>query len=223
MSGGPANEPLAVIRATRIVPVLASPSVESTVQTVGALASAQCNVAKVTLRSASAIDGLRAAASAFPDVAIGAGSVRDAASAEAAIEAGAAFLVSPGLSADVVRVASACRIAIIPGVATATEVMRALDLGLDLLKLFPAQTLGGVSLVSALAAPFPMVSFLPTGGIGQSHLASYLAHPRVAAVGGSWMAPQRAVDDGDFDEITRLTAAALDAARDASLAGATTS
>ena len=103
----------------------------------------------------------------------------------------------------------------IPGVATATEVIAALDYGLEVLKLFPAEAVGGVATLKALAGPFPEVRFVPTGGIGPANLASYLALPSVAAVGGSWMVAPELVAAGDFDAIERLTADAVALAAEA--------
>lgn len=210
MTGAAAVDALPILRATGIVPVLSIKDGDGTVSAVRALADAGCLIAEVTLRSAGALESLRAAAEAHPEMAVGAGSVRDASSARAAIGAGAAFVVSPGLSEDVVETCLSVGVPVIPGVATATEVMRAIELGLKLLKLFPAEVLGGVPLINALSGPFPAVDFLPTGGINASLLPAYLRHPRVAAVGGSWMMPASTIAKGDFAAVSALTREALE-------------
>jgi 2-dehydro-3-deoxyphosphogluconate aldolase/(4S)-4-hydroxy-2-oxoglutarate aldolase len=141
-------------------------------------------------------------------VLVGAGSVTGLAQAEVAAKAGAEFAVSPGLSRGVVERCEQLGLGLIPGVATATEVQAALELGLDLLKFFPAAQAGGPAALAALGGPFGQVRFVPTGGVGPANLASYLALPQVAAVGGSWMVPAEAVAAGDWDRITHLAAEA---------------
>jgi 2-dehydro-3-deoxyphosphogluconate aldolase/(4S)-4-hydroxy-2-oxoglutarate aldolase len=121
-------------------------------------------------------------------------------------------VVSPGLSALVVRRCQDHGIPVVPGIATATELMAALDLGVDLVKFFPAEASGGVAAIRALAAPFPGVRFVPTGGIGQAQLAAYLAEPAVAAVGGSWMVAPSLIKSGDYAAVTRLCSEAVSAA-----------
>jgi 2-dehydro-3-deoxyphosphogluconate aldolase/(4S)-4-hydroxy-2-oxoglutarate aldolase len=129
--------------------------------------------------------------------------------AERAVEAGAAFVVSPGFDADVVRRCRELGVPVVPGVATATELQRALRAGCDTVKLFPAEQLGGTRMLAALAAPFPAARFIPTGGIGPGQLAGYLAQPSVLAVGGSWIATAAMLEAGDYAGIRRLTAEAL--------------
>ena len=128
---------------------------------------------------------------------------------DAATRAGAQFVVSPGLSARVVERCRDLGVSIVPGVATASEVMAALALDLSLLKLFPAEACGGVALVRALGGPFPGVRFIPTGGIDADNAGDYLRLASVAAIGGSWMVAPALLAAGDYDAITRLTAAAL--------------
>jgi len=121
--------------------------------------------------------------------------------------------VSPGLDDDVVQRCQARDVAVLPGVATASEVMRALRLGISTLKLFPANLLGGPAGVGALSAPFPGASFVPTGGVGPDELPEYLSHPAVAAVGGSWLAPPDLVAQGNWDDIEIRVARAVELAR----------
>lgn len=127
------------------------------------------------------------------------------------MEAGARFVVSPGFDEEVVAKCRELGVPMVPGVATATELMRALRGGLDTVKLFPAEPLGGLRTLRALTAPFPGMRFVPTGGIDASRMAAYLADPAVLAVGGSWMATAIHLERGDYESIRRLTAEALEA------------
>ncbi|BAL89872.1 putative KDPG and KHG aldolase [Actinoplanes missouriensis 431] len=151
-------------------------------------------IAEVTLRTPGALAGIAAMAE-NPDLLVGAGTVLTAAQADAAVEAGARFVVSPGLSRAVVERCRALRVPVLPGVATATEVLAAADLGLDAVKFFPAATSGGAPAVAALAAVFAGMRFVPTGGITAANAGEYLALPSVLAVGGSWMVPRDAEPD----------------------------
>jgi 2-dehydro-3-deoxyphosphogluconate aldolase/(4S)-4-hydroxy-2-oxoglutarate aldolase len=129
-----------------------------------------------------------------------------------AVEAGARFIVTPGYSAAVVERCQRVGVPVIPGVATPTEVQQALEAGLDTVKYFPAEALGGARALAAIAAPYAQMRFVPTGGITAANVGDYLALPSVVAVGGSWMAAKDLVRDGRFDEITRLTAEAVEIA-----------
>ena len=140
---------------------------------------------------------------------IGAGSVLRPEQVDAALAAGAQFIVTPGLSAAVVRACLEQDVPVIPGVATATEITAALDLGITTVKLFPAEQLGGVAMIDVLHGPFPDVRFVPTGGIGPHQLRAYLAHPAVIAAGGSWMAARNLIRAERFGEITQRTADAV--------------
>jgi 2-dehydro-3-deoxyphosphogluconate aldolase/(4S)-4-hydroxy-2-oxoglutarate aldolase len=156
----------------------------------------------VTFRSDAAVAAIEAL-SAIPGMLVGAGTVRDVAQVEAAQRAGAQFVVSPGLREDVVRRCQALGLPVSPGVCTPGEVERALDLGVRVLKFFPAEAFGGVSTLKALGAVYPDVPFIPTGGISEQNLASYLAVPGVLACGGSWLAEAKLLTERRFDEIER--------------------
>lgn len=164
-------------------------------------------VVEVTLRTGAALDAIEALAQ-DPDLLVGAGTVVNVRQVEQAVEAGALFVVSPGFRADIVDRCADLGVPVVPGVATASEVMAALAAGLHTVKFFPADVLGGVPAIDALAAPFPQVSFIPTGGVGPADVARYLAVPQVVAVGGSWVAPRRAISEGDFAAITARASAA---------------
>lgn len=168
--------------------------------------------AEITLRTDAGLASIRAAAD-VPGFTVGAGTVLTPEQAEATIDAGARFLVSPGLDPDVLAAGAARGVPAVPGVATAGEVQRALRAGAELLKLFPADVLGGPRLLKAFAGPFPDARFVPSGGVGESNLGDYLAVPTVAAVSGSWMVPAAAVEAGDFATVQRLAAAAVEAVR----------
>ena len=142
---------------------------------------------------------------------VGAGTLLSPEQVDRAVAAGACFAVSPGLDEAVVRRCQAVGVTPIPGIATPTEAMAALRCGLDVVKLFPARVVGGLEMVKALAAPFPSLRFIPTGGIGLAELPAFAEHPSVLAVGGSWMTPGALLRTGRFDEVTRLAAEALTA------------
>jgi 2-dehydro-3-deoxyphosphogluconate aldolase/(4S)-4-hydroxy-2-oxoglutarate aldolase len=168
--------------------------------------------AEVTLRTDTALESLRALAE-NPDLLVGAGTVLRPAQVEAALQAGARYIVSPGFSASVVSECQRSGVPVLPGVATATEIQAALEAGLEAVKFFPAEASGGLALLKALAAPFRGLRFVPTGGITADRLASYLAEPSVLAVGGSWLASADLLAAKDFVQITDRAAAAVRAVR----------
>jgi 2-dehydro-3-deoxyphosphogluconate aldolase/(4S)-4-hydroxy-2-oxoglutarate aldolase len=198
----------------RLLPVVVLRDAADAAPLADALLAGGLPVAEITFRTPAAEAALRAL-SARDDLLLGAGTVVHPDQAERAADAGAKFVVTPGLSARVVARCLDLGLTVIPGVATATELVAALDLGIDLVKFFPAETSGGLAAVKALSAPFPDVRFVPTGGIGPEHLESYLAHPSVLAVGGSWMVSPKLIAERNFAEVTRLTAAAVDTAKGA--------
>jgi len=203
----------AELTAARVVPVVTRLAARDAHDLAAALARGGLSVIEVTLRAAGAIEALEAIAADPPEgFIVGAGTVLTADQVDAAVDAGARFVVSPGLSARVVSRCAARGVPCIPGVVTATEIMAALDEGLDLLKFFPAEAAGGVATLRALAAPFPQARWVPTGGITTANLADYLAVPAVTAVGGSWMVKPELIEAGRFDEIERLARDAVTAA-----------
>ncbi|NUP46244.1 MAG: bifunctional 4-hydroxy-2-oxoglutarate aldolase/2-dehydro-3-deoxy-phosphogluconate aldolase [Catenulispora sp.] len=191
----------------RIVPVLTVPSVAMADPLAEALAEGGLRCVEVTLRTGEAENVLKTMA-AHRELTVGAGTVLTAEQARRAVGAGAAFLVSPGFDEDLVAACWELGVPLIPGAATATELMCAQRAGIGLVKLFPAERLGGLATLEALAAPFPRMRFMPTGGIGADQAAAYLAHPSVSAVGGSWIAPADCLRRGDYSEIRRLAAQA---------------
>jgi 2-dehydro-3-deoxyphosphogluconate aldolase/(4S)-4-hydroxy-2-oxoglutarate aldolase len=199
---------LAAVCARRVVPVVVVDELAIVEPLADALVAAGLPVAEVTFRTRAAVEAIATLADRG-DVLVGAGTVVRPDQVDLAVEAGAQFIVSPGLSARVVARCQERSVPVIPGVATPSEVMAAIELGIDLLKLFPAGALGGVAMVQALAGPFPDVRWVPTGGIGSANAADYLALPTVAAIGGSWMVARPLLAARDFDAVTRLAREAV--------------
>jgi len=187
-----------------VIPVIVLHRVEDAVPLARALVEGGVRVLEVTLRTTLALRCIEAIARDVPEAIVGAGTVRSADDALAAGDAGSRFAVSPGYTS---AVGTACRdiaLPLLPGVATASEVMAAQADGLTFLKFFPASTIGGIPLLKALAGPFPDVVFCPTGGITAETAPQYLALPNVKVCGGSWLTPDDAVKAGDWARITRL-------------------
>ena len=170
-----------------VVPVVVIQKLEDTIPTLQALCDGNVPVAEITFRTACAADAIREGVKAFPEMNIGAGTVINGAQAKAAIEAGAKFIVSPGLSAEVAKICEAAEIPYLPGCVTPTEIMQALELGITTLKFFPANVYGGLKALKALSAPFPQVRFLPTGGVDLTNINEFLEFDKIAAIGGSFM------------------------------------
>lgn len=185
-----------------VVPVLTLADPSQAVPLARALARGGLPVVEITLRTGASLDALEAVAAA--GFVAGAGTVTRPEQVALAAAAGARFIVAPGFSRAVAEAAAEAGLPYLPGVATATEIMRAVEAGFDRLKLFPAAQLGGVAAVKALAAPFPQVRFCPTGGIDATSCRDYLALPAVFAVGGSWVAPDAAIATGDWARIESL-------------------
>lgn len=193
----------------RIIPVLTVASPEQAIATCRALAGGGILGVEITLRSAAALDSISRVREELPEFIVGAGTVKTAIDLDRVAERGVAFAVSPGLSDEVVTRALARSVPLLPGVATASELMRGLAAGLDCFKLFPAEAVGGRALLKSLAAPFPEAAFCPTGGINPDNVRDYLGLPNVLCVGGSWMVADDLLAAGNWPEIERLSAAAM--------------
>lgn len=187
-----------------VVPVIKIEDAASAVPLAEALIAGDLPVAEITFRTGVAAASLRDISRKFPTMLLGAGTVLSVAQARQAVEAGARYIVSPGFSPAVVEWCVREGIPVLPGVATPTEIMAALDAGLSTLKFFPAEECGGVRMLKALGGPFSGVKFIPTGGITVATLADYLRLPNVLAVGGTWMVKSDLIAGGHFAEITRL-------------------
>jgi len=208
MADDPADDTLDRLAAHRLVPVVVIDDAADAGPLAAALVAGGLPVAEVTFRTAAAADAVRAMADRG-DVLVGAGTVLTPDQVDAAVAAGARYIVSPGTSRAVVERCAELGVPALPGAVTATEVQAALELGCTTVKFFPAGTSGGPAAVAALAAPFGGVRFVPTGGIGPATVADYLALPSVVAVGGSWMVPRDRIRAGDLDAVRALTAQAV--------------
>jgi Entner-Doudoroff aldolase len=196
----------------RIVPVVVLHDAKDAEPLGRALIAGGLPVAEVTFRTAAAVESIRAM-SAIEGLIVGAGTVLTPAQVEQAVEAGASFIVSPGLRRDVVLAAQAAGIPVLPGAVTPSEIMAAQELGLDTVKFFPANVYGGAAAIKALSAPFGSMRFVPTGGVSVSNLFDYLSLGCVPAVGGSWMVPVDAIREGAFAHVSELCVAAVAAAK----------
>ncbi|MEO7126433.1 MAG: bifunctional 4-hydroxy-2-oxoglutarate aldolase/2-dehydro-3-deoxy-phosphogluconate aldolase [Nakamurella sp.] len=202
------NALLDQIGVRRLVPVVVLDDPAHAGPLAEALVAGGLPVAEVTFRTRAAVAAITAM-SARGDMLVGAGTVLTPEQVDAAVDAGASYIVSPGLDADVVRRCRERGVLPLPGVVTATEIQAAIALGLEAVKFFPAAVSGGAPAIKALSAPFTGLKFVPTGGIGPNNLAEYIALPSVLAVGGSWMVPRAAIAAGDFARIATLTAEAV--------------
>jgi 2-dehydro-3-deoxyphosphogluconate aldolase/(4S)-4-hydroxy-2-oxoglutarate aldolase len=196
------------LKAVRVVPVMVIKELGHAVPLAKALVEGGLNVLEITLRSPVALEAIRSISAEVKGAIVGAGTVINAEQFVDAAGAGARFVVSPGLTDEVYRASRDHLLPILPGVATASEIMRGLSMGLKSFKFFPAENIGGAPAIKALGGPFPQVSFCPTGGINAKNLASYLSLPNVIAAGGSWMVPSNL---NDADAFSRATAMAREA------------
>ena len=196
---------------TRIIPILTPASVTSCVAVSRILFDAGLRLQEITLRTAAGLQSIAALKRDLPELVVGAGSVNTASLGEAAMQAGARFLVSPGTTEALLQFAANCDVPFLPGVATVSEIMRAHARDCTVAKLFPAQLLGGIAFLKALAGPLPAMRFCPTGGIDAQLAPAYLQLNNVLAVGGSWMAPDELVVESHWMHLRQLAkhAAAL--------------
>ena len=170
----------------RVIPVVVIKELADTIPTLKALKDGGVNCAEITFRTACAAEAIALGVKEFPDMNIGAGTVINAEQCEKALAAGAKFIVSPGLSVAVANICKERGIAYYPGCVTPTEIMQALDLGITVVKFFPANVYGGLKALKALSAPFPQIKFIPTGGVDRSNIDEFLAWDKIAAIGGSF-------------------------------------
>lgn len=192
-----------------IVPVIKVEDAADAVPLCKALCNGGLPVAEITFRSDAAEEAIRRVHEELPEVILGAGTVLTRDQVDRAVAAGATYIVSPGLNRDIVRYCREKGVAIVPGCANPSDVEVALEEGLKTVKFFPAEALGGLPLIKAMAAPYGAVTFLPTGGITEKNINDYLAFPKIVACGGSWMVPADAVANKDWDRIESLTRTAV--------------
>ena len=203
------TQPGEILRQGPVVPVMVVNRLEQAVPLARALTAGGIRVLEITLRTPVAVEAIAAISRDVPDAIVGAGTVIRGEDLEAVAAAGAVFAISPGLTGELLDAANRGPIPLIPGVSTVSELMTGLARGYDHFKFFPAEAAGGVKMLQAFAGPFPRVTFCPTGGITAANYREYLALDSVACVGGSWVAPQAAMDRGDWAQITALAREAI--------------
>jgi 2-dehydro-3-deoxyphosphogluconate aldolase/(4S)-4-hydroxy-2-oxoglutarate aldolase len=209
MTGGLPGQDLAgVLAGVRLIPVITLQDAAQAEPLAEALKAGGLPCAEVTLRTGAAEEAIRIM-SRDPDMLVGAGTVLSQDQAERAIAAGSRFIVTPGYSAKVVRACQDRSVPVIPGAVTATEIGTALDAGVRVVKFFPAATMGGLAALRALAGPFPMMRFIPTGGVTAANMAEYLSLSCVLAVGGSWVVAADLLASGNYAEVTRRASEAV--------------
>ena len=202
------NDTLKEIGHTGIVPVVVLNKVTDAVLLADALIKGGLPCAEVTFRTDAAEESIREIAKKFPEMFVGAGTVLTTEQVDRAIGAGAKFIVSPGFNPKVVEYCIKNNYPICPGIMTPTELEMALGFGLDVVKFFPAENAGGLKMIKAMAAPYTMMKFMPTGGINATNIRDYLACDKILACGGSWMVKGDLISAGKFDEIQKLTSEA---------------
>ncbi len=194
------------LEAYKLVPVIKLDSPDDALPLAEALITGGLPVAEITFRTDAARESICKIRSAYPDMLTGAGTVLSLEQAKAAADAGASFIVSPGMNRDVVEFSIENHIPVFPGACTPTEIMAAMEYGLEVVKFFPAKQYGGLDTIKALSAPFPSVRFMPTGGISEANIKDFLAFPKIIACGGSFMASGSLISQKKFDDIRKLTA-----------------
>jgi len=193
----------------RIIPVITINDTKKAVPLAKALCDGGLPCAEITFRTVAAADAICEITTAFPEMLVGAGTILTKQQADNAVDAGAKFLVAPGLNPQVVMYCQEKNIPILPGVCTPSEIEQGLSLGLDVLKFFPAEPAGGAGMLKALSAPYSSVKFVPTGGITPANILEYLAIKNVLACGGSWFVKEELINEGNFEKITELTRKAV--------------
>lgn len=203
------NKVLEEISKIGIVPVIALDDVKDAEPLAKALIDGGLPCAEVTFRTAAAEESIRIMSSKFPELLVGAGTVLTTEQVDRAVNAGAKFIVSPGLNPKVVAYCVEKGIPVTPGCANPSDVEQAIELGLDVVKFFPAEAAGGINMIKSMAAPYTQMKFMPTGGINAKNICEYLAFDKIIACGGSWMVNKALVAEGKFDEIQALTEEAV--------------
>ncbi|MBT3788497.1 MAG: bifunctional 4-hydroxy-2-oxoglutarate aldolase/2-dehydro-3-deoxy-phosphogluconate aldolase [Alphaproteobacteria bacterium] len=192
-----------------VIPVLVIDNLDDAVPLAAALVAGGLPVLEITLRTSVALAAIEAIAASVPEAMVGVGTVTSTVEMEQSINAGATFAVSPGCTSELATKAAGFELPYLPGVANPSDVMRALEHDLSVLKLFPAEAAGGTAMLKALSGPFPQVRFCPTGGIGPDNMLDYLRLDNVMTIGGSWVAPKQDIAAKNWQNITSLAAAAV--------------
>lgn len=196
-----------------VVPVVVLDDVKDALPLAKALTEGGLPCAEVTFRTEAAEESIKVMAEAYPDMVVGAGTVLTIEQVDAAVKAGAKFIVSPGFDPEIVDYCLENEIPIFPGCVTPSEVAQAVKRGLKVVKFFPAEPAGGVSMIKAMAAPYHQLRFMPTGGIGTQNLKDYLGFDKIICCGGSWMVKADLIKNGEFDKIAKLTKEAKELAK----------
>ena len=197
-----------IMRRCRVIPVMVIDELDDAVPMAQALVAGGLNVLEITLRTSCALAAIAEIKAAVPQAIVGAGTVIDALSLEAAIDAGAEFLVSPGCTEALARQALATDVPLLPGIATPSEAMALMAMGFHYLKFFPAEAAGGTAMLKSIGGPLPQLKFCPTGGVNPDNLEAYLALDNVLCVGGSWMLDKQLVAEKNWQTIQKLAAEA---------------
>lgn len=204
------EEVLSIIEKAGIVPVVVLDDAKDASSVANALINGGINVAEVTFRTEAAAESIKIIKNEYPDMLVGAGTILNVEQVDAAIYAGAEFIVTPGCNTKVIGKCIEKGIPIVPGCANPTNVETALEYGIKVVKFFPAEQAGGIEYIKAISAPYTDVRFMPTGGINASNVGNYLSNDRIIACGGSWMVKKSLINEGLFDEITNLCKEAVE-------------
>lgn len=202
-----------VLNACPVMPVMVIQDADDAVPMAKALCAGGIRVLEITLRTPAAIESIRRISQEVPDAIVGAGTIINTQQLQAVTDAGAVFAISPGLTPTLLHAANQGSIALIPGIASLSELMLGMEYGYDHFKFFPAEAAGGIPMLKAIAGPIPQATFCPTGGISPQNYQAYLALANVACVGGSWLVPAEAVKAKNWNAITELAKAAVAGAR----------
>jgi 2-dehydro-3-deoxyphosphogluconate aldolase/(4S)-4-hydroxy-2-oxoglutarate aldolase len=201
-----------IMKVSPVVPVMVINNVEHAVPLAKALVKGGLKVLEITLRTDAALESIRRIKAEVPEAIVGAGTIINVETLNAAIDAGAEFIVSPGTTEKLIDAALATGVPLLPGVADPSQAMALLEKGITAMKFFPAEAAGGVPMLKSIGAPIPQITFCPTGGVSQKNVNDYYKLSNVGCVGGSWMCAASLVDAENWDEITRLSAEAIELA-----------
>ncbi|MFV0379561.1 MAG: bifunctional 4-hydroxy-2-oxoglutarate aldolase/2-dehydro-3-deoxy-phosphogluconate aldolase [Anaerorhabdus sp.] len=192
-----------------VVPVVKIDRVEDALPLAKAFIDGGIDVAEITFRTECAAEAIKAITTAYPDMLVGSGTVLTTEQVDASIEAGAQFIVSPGLKVNIVKYCQSKNIPILPGCTNPSDVEQAIELGLKYVKFFPAEASGGLNYINALSGPFPQIKFMPTGGVNEDNLQAYMQSDKIIACGGTWMCKASDINSKDYPKITELTKSAI--------------
>jgi 2-dehydro-3-deoxyphosphogluconate aldolase/(4S)-4-hydroxy-2-oxoglutarate aldolase len=193
----------------RVLPVVTAHDVEATIELTRALVKGGMRAVEITLRTQAALDCIRAVKAEVPEALVAAGTIATPVDLARAMDAGADFFVSPGSTSNLLAAAAEAQVSFLPGIATASELMQAMDHGFNHFKLFPAVAAGGITLLKSLAGPFPEAQFCPTGGLNRQNFRDFLALPNVLCCGGSWMVADDLVAGAQWQQVEELAREAM--------------